>query len=365
VSQELSDVPILVIGAGPAGLAAAIELVRRGCAVRIIEKRNQREPHFKALSINTRTLELLEPSGVTERLLASGLKVPAVRYHNSSTELFRIDYTELAHRYNFMLALPQTEIESILETRLTELGVVVERGTNLVRLVQEGSMVTALAEAGGTEHSIAARYVIAADGARSTVRQLCEIDFPGSTMPSEWSLADVRMESPWPVESANIVLHERGMLFSLRIRDDLFRLGSSRPDVLTQLPIGVRVHETLWQTRFRVEHRQTRTYQAGRVYLVGDAAHVHAPMGARGMNMSIEDAVLLVDMMLSDTLHRYSSARLRAGAAALRMIKAQTWLVANSGSVSRYLTSRVIPVALRVPSVRRYLVRRMLGLGYA
>ncbi len=360
-----SGLPVLIVGAGPAGLTAALELARQGQALRIIEKRPQPTKHFKALSINTRTLELLEHAGVTERLLARGMRIPAVIYRNQDSELFRIDYSGLEHRYNFMLALPQTETEAIMESRLNELGVQVERGTALNSFTQTSTLVTAVVERDGVEDSVAASYLIGADGANSRVREISGISFPGSVMQHQWSLADVRMQSPWPVEPANILLREEGMLFALRIKDDLFRLGSNRPNVLAGLPRGFVVQEILWQTQFEVNHRQVSTYQHGRAFLVGDAAHVHAPMGARGMNMSIEDSAILVDRMLSGNLALYSVERLRAGAAALRMIKSQTLLVTSTNPLIRQLRQRVIPGVLKVPAVNRFLVERMLGIGYA
>jgi 2-polyprenyl-6-methoxyphenol hydroxylase-like FAD-dependent oxidoreductase len=141
-------------------------------------------------------------------------------------------------------------------------------------------------------------------------------------MPHEWSLADVRMQSPWPIEPANILLRKEGMLFALRIKEDLFRLRSNRPHVLQNLPDGIIVRERLWETQFEVGHRQVSSYQSGFVFLVGDAAHVHAPMGARGMNMSIEDSETLIERLITDNVDAYSNGRLRAGASALRMIKA-------------------------------------------
>ena len=154
------------------------------------------------------------------------------------------------------------------------------------------------------------------------------------------------------------------MLFALRIKEDLFRLGSNRPHVLQNLPDGVIVQEKLWETQFEVGHRQVSSYQSGRVFLVGDAAHVHAPMGARGMNMSIEDSETLIERMITDSVDAYSNERLRAGASALRMIKAQTLLVTSSKPLVHWLRQSVVPALLRLSAVNRYLVARMLGIGY-
>ena len=251
-----------------------------------------------------------------------------------------------------------------MESRLSELGVRVERGTSLVSFDQTTTMVKAHVEHEAVKDVIEASILIGADGASSIVRDLSAISFPGLVMPHEWSLADVRMQSPWPIEPANILLRKEGMLFALRIKEDLFRLRSNRPHVLQNLPDGIIVRERLWETQFEVGHRQVSSYQSGFVFLVGVAAHVHAPMGARGMNMSIEDSATLIERIISGNVNAYSNERLRAGASALRMIKAQTLLVTSSNPLAHWLRQSVVPALLRLSAVNRYLVARMLGIGY-
>ena len=357
--------PVLVAGAGPAGLTAAIELARLDRPVRIVETRMESPQNSKALSVNTRTLELMEASGITERLLAQGLRVPGAQVRSATRVLFRFDYTSIKHRYNFMLVLPQSETEAVLEERLREYGIAVERGTELTAYEQTPAGIDATVRANGTDSAIAASYLIGADGANSIVRSIANIAFPGGQMPHPWSLADVRMDSPWEIEPANLMIDPQGMLFSLRFKEGVFRLGSDHPNVLAKLPDGMRIHEVLWESDFEVSHCQAESYRAGNVLLAGDAAHVHAPLGARGMNMSIEDAVLLVQRLLAGELERYSAERLRAGASALRMIRVQNYLATSTTGVSRVVRRHIVPALLRCPPLHRQLAQRMLGLGYA
>ena len=188
--------------------------------------------------------------------------------------------------------------------------------------------------------------------------------FPGGTAPHPWSLADVRMQSPWEVDYANLMVGGDSMLFMLRFKDGMFRLGSDRPGVLERLPDIMQIDEVLWESDFEVHHCQAESYRAGNVLLAGDAAHVHAPLGARGMNMSIEDSVLLVERLLAGELHQYATDRLRSGRAALGMIKAQTYLATSTTVAARAIRHYAVPVLLQCPPLHRRLASRMLGLGY-
>ena len=143
------DLPVLVIGAGPTGLAAALELARHGRAVRIVDKHPTRSQHSKAIGVNARTLELMEASGVTERLLASGLRLPRFRFRSGERLLATVELARVAHRYNFMLALLQAETERILEQRLAEYGTVVEWSTEFTGLEAGADRVRASLSAGG------------------------------------------------------------------------------------------------------------------------------------------------------------------------------------------------------------------------
>lgn len=195
------------------------------------------------------------------------------------------------------------------------------------------------------------------------VRDRLGIGFPGETMPGDWSLADVLMDSPLDDDVANVLIRPDGMLFMLRIKERLFRLASNRPNVLDRLPKGSRLHRVVWQSDFTVSHRQAECCRMRRVFLAGDAAHVHSPLGARGMNLGIEDACILARRLVDGELDRYDAERHRAGAAAIRMVKAQTRLATGTGLPARLARHMVIPALLSIGAVRRRFLRRALGLG--
>jgi 2-polyprenyl-6-methoxyphenol hydroxylase-like FAD-dependent oxidoreductase len=356
---------ILIVGAGPVGLSAALELARFGEPVRIIDQKVEPSQYSKAIGINTRTLELLEPSGVTPRLLQQGVRIPGVQFATGQRPLFTIDFSRLPHRYNFMLGLAQSETERILEARLARFGVEVERGVKFEQLRQDADGVIALLSDREGASEARARYLIGADGARSPVRHALKVAFPGTTMHQRWSLADIRLGAALDNPAARVIVRPDSMLFMLRFQDRVYRVASNRPDVLSRLDPALGVEEVLWQSDFRVNHRQAATYSRGRVFLAGDAAHIHSPLGARGMNMGIEDACTLAVCMANDRAQSYSAARHHAGATAIRLIRAQTRLATGSTRSIRMARAEVLPYLLRIGVLHDALLRRMAGLGYA
>ena len=353
---------ILIAGAGPVGLVAALQLARMGRPVRIVDARQVPSQQSKAIAVNARTLELLEASGVTERLLELGRKIPGLDFWRGDQILFRIRFSTIAHRYNFMLALPQCQTERTLEQRLNEFGVQVERSTELVGFSQDDGSVHCVLSRHGNEEAFEAAYLIGADGAHSTVRKGLGIDFRGQAVAGEWSLADVVMDTPLDRDRVNLMIQDDGIFLQIRIKDSIFRLASNQPNVLDRVPPGSKVHRVIWRSDFGVSHRQAETYGMGRVFIAGDAAHIHSPLGGRGMNLGVEDAVDLVDRIASNSVEQYSDARLRTGAEVIRMVTAQTRVATSTNPAVKFIRDRLLPLILRRDAVQRRLVPRMLGL---
>jgi 2-polyprenyl-6-methoxyphenol hydroxylase-like FAD-dependent oxidoreductase len=358
------DLPVLVVGAGPTGLAAALELARQGRSVRIVDKDPTRSQHSKALGVNARTLELMEPSGVTERLLARGLRLRRFHFRNAERLLATIVLARVNHRYNFMLALLQAETERILEQRLAEHGTTVEWSTEFTGLAADPDRVRATLLAVGEERTVEAAYLIGADGAHSTVRHALGLPFRGVTDPSPWWLVDVRMDWPFGHTHVNLFARPAAVLGVIPIEPDLFRLVSNGPDPVTLLPARVTVDEEVWRSSFRISYRQVATYQVGRVFLAGDAAHVHSPVGARGMNLGIEDATVLARKMVDGTLASYSAERRPVGARVIRQTRALTRLFTVRNPLGRWLRDQLFARVIDPsPAVQRALARRIMGLA--
>lgn len=305
---------VLVVGAGPVGLTAALELDRRGADVRLIEKTADRSHLSKAVGINARSLELLEPAGVTSRLLSAGLKIRNINLRNGLDILVRVDFSKLPGPYNFMLSLPQNETESILEKALLDRGIVIQRETELTSFTQSVDGIHAHLSGGGAQIEFDTDFIAGCDGAHSTVRKTLGLEFTGERYPESWSLADIRMDWPFGHGEGNLFMGiGGGILFVISMPEHRYRVIANAPDALALLPAGSHVSEILWQTDFSVSLRQVTSYGHGRGYLAGDAAHIHTPAGGRGMNLGIEDASVLAERIVNGSLETYSRDRHKVG----------------------------------------------------
>lgn len=363
LAKPESQTDLLIVGAGPTGLTAGIELARRGILFRIIEKRTERPPLSKALGVNPRTLELLEASGVTPRLLAAGHRMEALHAFASDRQLFQIELNELAHRYPFMLILPQVETEKILENRLQEFGVAVETGTRLESLTIQGDDAVCELTHDSHHEQVRAHHVLGTDGAHSTVRTQCGIGFTGTAMDPEWSLADIHLGEPWPQMVGNVRWSRDRLLVILPIDKEIVRLFSDRKDFLNHLPTGIAIDEIQWQSSFRIEHRIADTLKKGPVCLAGDAAHIHSPLGARGMNLGIEDACAFANSYISNTLDQYAESRRAKDAKVVARVERFTRMAANHSPAFRALRKTLGPVFISLSPIRHFIMKTVTGLS--
>lgn len=298
---------ILIVGAGPCGLTAALELTRRGFAARIVAKVPGPSPLSKAAGVSPRSLDILEACGVTERLLARGVRIGGAQARYEGRLLARLDISRVPHRFNFLLALPQHETESAMVEVLAGQGVSVEWNVELtaIRLAGAKVEVELSGAAGGTYD-----YVFAADGAHSRVREVMGLGFSGYTHKRSWSIADVELPDwPFPEATAMVTLRRTGDIgFILPIGPKRFRAISNTTDPLGHVP-GAEGAKVSHRDTFHIHVRQADRYQAGGVFLGGDAAHVHSPIGARGMNLGIEDAQAFALRVADDRLDGYTTER--------------------------------------------------------
>jgi 2-polyprenyl-6-methoxyphenol hydroxylase-like FAD-dependent oxidoreductase len=351
---------ILIAGGGPVGLAAAVELRRRGFAPRIVDPDPAPSPESRALAINARTLELLEPSGATDALLAAGHRIHRLLIRVEARPLAVIEVTRLKHRFNFLLSLPQSETERILAGTLARHGGRLERNLALASFAAADGRVTATLSDGTT---MEADVLVGADGARSLVRKSLGLPFDGESEPQVFSLADVELDDwPFPWDTAVVTLRPDHVVGFIPMRPGFARLVSPRPDVLQVAPAEARIRRVVWQTEFRINYRQVKSYQAGPVFLAGDAAHIHSPVGGRGMNLGIEDACWLAWLVEQSRTAEYTALRHPVAAKVLRSTARPTNMIARQTFTARLLREWLFPPLIGNGAVQRWFLPGMMGL---
>ncbi|TPI48151.1 pentachlorophenol monooxygenase [Mesorhizobium sp. B2-9-1] len=359
------EASILIVGAGPTGLTAALELARRGARPRVIDKKDGPTPLSKAVGISSHSLDVLEASGVSRKLLAEGLKVRHAHFHAEARELLTIDFSLLPHRYNFLLSLPQRDTEKIMAETVAAFGVDVEWHTELVGLTQQADKMEVRTRRNGEEEERRSfDIVFGADGADSSVRKLSGIAFEGYTHRRQWSITDAEIAS-WPYEpgAAQAFLHRDGDVgFIIPVGDNRFRSVSNTPDALARVPGDYRVAKVLRTDHFHIPAKQAVRYQAARVFLGGDAAHVHSPLGARGMNLGIEDAACFARRFDDGTLAGYTDERRPVGRRWIELSERILSTAQSTNSFVQTFRNLVMLTIGAVPFLQRPLLERVAGL---
>jgi len=360
VSPDKPD--ILIIGAGPVGLTAAIELTRRGFHPRIVEKDTGRHVESRALAVNPRSLDILEASGASERLLKAGLKVRAMNFHGPDKVLFQLDMRNIPHpTRKYMLVLPQAETEKHLIATLGGASKV-DWGTEATGLELKDGKPTLTLLRNGVHEKVRPDFVIGADGAHSPTRKALGIDFIGAAYEHDWGLADVRLDG-LPCEELHVFDLSPLLMAFFPIRGDLFRVVADTANVFDRLPSQIRVKKIVWESRFRISHRQVETYQKGPVFLAGDAAHIHSPVGGRGMNLGIEDAAWLAWLIERGDTVRYTELRHPIAKQVLVQVDRVTRLVSSDGAAATFLRRKVLPFIARRNFIQRNVFKTITGLS--
>jgi 2-polyprenyl-6-methoxyphenol hydroxylase-like FAD-dependent oxidoreductase len=286
-----SDINILIIGAGPTGLAAALFLAERGHRARIIEKRVTRAPWSKAFGVNARSLSLLSTSGVTAQFLDNGRRMERLNLHRRGRTLATLRLDQVDDPFPFMLVQSQADSERLIEAALGERGITVERGVEAVAIECDEDKAMVQLRVGSLDSTVIADCVLDASGASSVVRKSLGIAFDGTAYDEPWQLFDIELDNlPVPQDDGNIIIHDDGGIFLVRHHDNLWRVLGNVPNMLDHLPHGTKVSRTHWESDFEIANRVAGRFAEPPFFLAGDAAHIHSGIGARGMNLGIEDA---------------------------------------------------------------------------
>jgi 2-polyprenyl-6-methoxyphenol hydroxylase-like FAD-dependent oxidoreductase len=377
------DTDVLVVGAGPTGLMLANQLGRRGVRTRIVDRHAGPSLQTRALGVQARTLEIYSHLGIVERALELGKRATGANIWANGRRAARIPLGDIGRDlspYPFLLILGQDDNERLLGEALQRWGTAIEWNTELVGLVQEPDRVIArLAQPDGTIREVTAAWVAGCDGARSAVRELSGIAFQGEAYEHVFFVADTQMTGPMVPDELNVYLWREGFhLFfpmrgtdhwrvvgivppALRGRDDL-TLDEVIPSIRKEAGSGLSFQECSWFSTYRIHHRRAERFRDGRCFLLGDAAHIHSPVGAQGMNTGLQDAYNLgwkLALVVSgragaDLLGSYEDERIPVAQRLLRTTDRAFSLVVSDSRLAGLFRTRLVPKILaRAMSLER------------
>jgi 2-polyprenyl-6-methoxyphenol hydroxylase-like FAD-dependent oxidoreductase len=384
VTVPVTDCQVLVVGAGPTGLVLAAELLARGVRTRIIDKGDGVALQARAIGLHARTLEVLDTMGLAERFVAHGQVVRQMRFYSEGRCLASLEFARCGSRFGFLLDLPQDQTERLLRARVTELGGVVENGTELIGLTAGGDAVTAAVRGpGGQAEMITAGYVAGCDGAHSRVRRELGLTFRGHPYPQEWLLADVLLDRHLAEDATHAFFRTDGLpVIFFPMRGHRWRLtlpfaGSRQGKAPTleeiqqltdqRAPQPVTVSDPTWLANFRCHRRSASAYRRGRVLLAGDAVHIHSPAGGQGLNTGMIDAhnlgwklALVASGRAPDALlDTYGAERRPVAEEVLGLTHALVRYGTMSHPVKRMARDVIVPVLARTAAVQRRAARRV------
>jgi 2-polyprenyl-6-methoxyphenol hydroxylase-like FAD-dependent oxidoreductase len=385
-----SEPEVLISGAGPVGLALGLELQRFGVRFRIVEKKAQRSATSKALGLQPRVSEVFAILGIKDEFDVRGFSdIAAANFRSGAKKLLRIalrpppDQAGHGACQPRMLIIPQSDTEEILERTLAARGQAVERRRELVGFEQNLDDVrTQIRNEDGSEETIASKFLVSCEGAHSAVRKKAGFSFAGTTMPMRFLLADVTIDWDLPENEVHAWFHRDGVFGALPFGAQKWRLIIERaqdhaaaPDEEVTLSLiqqlaaeriaqsGLRIHDPIWLSDFRINARMVDRFRARRVFVAGDAAHIHSPLGGQGIATGIQDASNLAWKLFAvlregapdSLLDTFDEERRPIARTVLRETSAASNLVFAMNPVLRFVRERIVFPIMRTAFAQRLL----------
>ncbi len=387
------DLEVLIAGAGPVGLALALELQRFGIRFRIVEKKAERSTTSKALGLQPRLSEVFAILGIAGRFFARGFDgVRALNLRSGAKKLLRIELRfppNLAGRdacQARLIMIPQSVTEEILETTLAERGHLVERRRELIGFSQDRESVSAVVRSeDGVEEAIRAKFLVSCEGAHSAVRKQAGFTFAGATFPLRTLLADVTIDWDLPDDEVHAWFHRDGSFGALPFGGQKWRLIAECPEdpgdapsevTLEQMQelmvqrtqqTNIRVRDPLWLSDFRINARMVDRFRVGRVFVAGDAAHIHSPAGGQGIATGIQDAAnlgwklaaFLREGAPDSLLDTYDEERKPIAREVLQRTSAVTNVLFALNPIAGFVRERLLVPVMRRPFVQRRMFAKL------
>ncbi|MFC4102418.1 monooxygenase [Paenibacillus xanthanilyticus] len=362
---------VIVVGGGPVGMMVAGELALADVKVCVLEKLEATTPYSRALSIHPRTLEMMDLRGLKSELLQIGMPLPTGHFAGLAT---RLDFAVIDSSSNYSLFIAQSETEKVLEQRAWALGADIRRGIEVLSVTQSADCVEVTASGAGGQMTLTAAYVVGADGAGSIVRKQANIPFNGTDATMTAVQGDVVFTNP-PATSVVSSFSEQGMIMIVPVSKGLHRVvfidpetktvPKDQPVTLEELRSGMirmlgddfGISEPYWMTRFGNATRQAERYREGRLFLAGDAAHIHFPAGGQGMNVGLHEAMNLGWKLAAEVkgwapeglLDSYHAERFPVNTALLQNTSVQTLLFGTDFSPATIHLRQMISELLQSP----------------
>jgi 2-polyprenyl-6-methoxyphenol hydroxylase-like FAD-dependent oxidoreductase len=385
----MNDSSILIAGAGPTGLALALWLTRLGIRVRIIDRSTGPGLTSRALAVQVRTLEFYRQLGIADLVIDGGVQVAGLNFWVQGARAARVPLRQIGEGmspYPFALIYPQDAHERLLISQLEQLGVTVERQTELIRMSQDDAGVSVtLRLPNGAEESRRVEYLAGCDGASSTVREQLGIGFPGGTYSGLFYVADADAVGPAVDRELHVDLEDADfvILFPMKEQGRVRLVGTVRENNKAQPGelsfedvrgkaiehLRLTVGQVHWFSTYRVHHRVANSFRQGRVFLLGDAAHIHSPVGGQGMNTGIGDAVnlswklaaVLKGRAALSLLDSYEPERIAFARRLVATTDRGFTIVTRRGPIARFVRTRLVPLLVpplfRLARFRRFLFR--------